>query len=214
MVESLVLDVLGKNHPMQRLYYSLLLVPLIGFSFALSAQDPASEPTPATEESAVTSTLIETPEGGLVLSQTFIVDVPVKNVWDAYVTEEGWTSWSSPHAKIDLRPGGTIRAHYGEDATVGDPGTIILHIVNYVPERVLTLRAEMADHFPDIMKEDDGNLMEVTLFEPLGEARTRVTSYGVGYRDEPEYRQLIEFFTPANEGLYVKLKETLERGAR
>jgi uncharacterized protein YndB with AHSA1/START domain len=199
---------------MRSLYYSLLLVPLAGFSFALSAQDTELEPTPAVEESSVTSTLIETAEGGLILSQSVIVNVPVKDVWDAYVTEEGWTSWSSPHAEIDLRPGGTIRTHYGEDAKVGDPGTITLNIVNYVPERVLTLRAEIADHFPEIMKEDDGNLMEVTLFEPLGEAQTRVTSYGVGYRDEPEYRQLIDFFMPANKGLYLKLKETLERGVR
>ena len=176
----------------------------------------AQEVSSLAENSAaqVHSELLETAAGGLVLSQSFVVEAPVKDVWDAYVTEEGWTSWSSPHASIDLRPGGTIRTHYGEDAKVGDPGTITLHIVNYVPERVLTLRAEMADHFPDIMKEDDGNLMEVTLFEPLDENRTRVTSHGVGYRDLPEYRKLIEYFQPANAGLYRKLKTTLEAAAK
>lgn len=188
-----------------------LALPLC-LAWAAIAQDraPAQASAQVPGEEWVQSEVIKTSEGSLVLAQSFVLEVPVKKVWDAYVTEEGWTSWASPKAAIDLRPGGTIRTHYGDDAEVGDPGTITMHIVNYVPERVLTLRAEMADHFPDIMKEDDGNLMEMTLFEPLGESRTRVTSYGVGYRDVPEYRKLIEFFQPANAGLYRKLRTAVE----
>ena len=105
---------------------------------------------------------------------------------------------------------GTIRTHYGSDATVGDAGTITLHIVNYVPEKVITLQAEISDRWPDVMKEDAGNLMNVIVFESRNETETRVRSFGVGYRDLPEYDEMMDFFIPANEGLLLKLKTYLE----
>ena len=46
--------------------------------------------------------------------------------------------------------------------------------------------------------------------DPFGENRTRILSYGVGYRDTPTYEELLEFFIPANEGLYRNLKAFLE----
>ena len=113
--------------------------------------------------------------------------------------------------EIDLRAGGTIRTHYGPDASVGDPGTNTLHILNYVPERLLTLQAEVEERWPEIMKEDAGNLMNVIVFEPLSENRSRILSYGVGYRDSEAYDELMEFFIPANEGLFQVLKDYLEK---
>lgn len=168
----------------------------------LQTQEPGS--------GVIQSRIIKTDSEDLILVQEFVVEASVSDVWNAYVTEEGWTSWSAPVVEIDLRAGGTIKSHYDPEAKIGDPDTIVLHIVNYVPERVLTLRAELADHWPDVMKEDEENLMEVTIFQPLGPERTRVSSYGVGYRDSPAYEELIKFFIPANEGLYRKLKEYLE----
>ena len=165
----------------------------------LAAQEPVAQDT-KTDVNGVHSHVLETASGHLALVQTFVVEAPVSKVWKAYTTEEGWTAWASPKAEIDLRPGGTIRTHYGEDAEVGDPGTITLHIVNYVPERLITLRAELADHFPDIMKEDDGNLMEVTVFEPLSKKRTRVSSYGVGYRQLPRLSRAVGFLRPRQRG--------------
>ncbi len=52
--------------------------------------------------------------------------------------------------------------------------------------------------------------MNVIVFEPLDGGRTRIQSYGVGYRDSPAYDELMKFFIPANEGLFKKLKEHLE----
>lgn len=192
---------------MKRATTALLLALSAGLVPVLPGNGQEQDQAP----SSVTSTLLETDSGQLVLAQTFVVQAPVSAVWKAYTTEEGWTSWASPKAKIDLRPGGTIRTQYDTSAEVGDPGTITLHVVNSVPERLLTLRAEISDHFPAIMKADDGNLMQVTVFEAIGEDRTRVSAYGVGYRDVPEYRELIKYFEPANVGLYEVLIERLEQ---
>ena len=99
---------------------------------------------------------------------------------------------------------------YGPDAEIGDPGTNTVYIVNYVPERVLTLRAEIADNWPEVMKQDGDKLTNVILFEALSPTQTRIESYGIGYGTSPEYEELLQFFVTANESLYVELKRALE----
>jgi uncharacterized protein YndB with AHSA1/START domain len=159
----------------------------------------------------IESYVVKTDAHELILVQEVVVEAPIGEVWGAYTTSAGWMAWASPQAEVDLRAGGTIRTHYGPDAEIGDPGTNTLHIVNYVPERVLTLRAEISDRWPEVMKADEGKLMNVIVFDALGDAVTRIRSYGVGYRDLPAYDDLMEFFIPANEGLFQKLKEHLEQ---
>ena len=165
---------------------------------------------PVQDVDAIQSRLIRTDSADLVLLQEVLVEASVQSVWHAYTTEEGWKAWASPAVEIELRAGGSIRTHYGADAKVGDPGTNTIHIVNYVPERLLTLRAEVGERWPEVMKQDSGNLMNVIVFESLGEHRSRILSYGVGYRDSEAYDKLMEFFIPANEGLFRGLKEYLE----
>ncbi len=161
----------------------------------------------------ISSRILETAVGERVLAQEIRIQAPVAEVWDCYVTEEGWTAWASPVAQVDLRCGGTIRTHYRADAEIGDPGTNVLHIVNYVPQKVLTLRAELQDNWPEVMKQDEGHLMNVIVFEPAGE-NTVLRSYGVGYRDGAAYQGLLGFFRSANEGLYRKLIAYAEDGVR
>ncbi|WP_237064843.1 SRPBCC family protein [Microbulbifer guangxiensis] len=158
----------------------------------------------------INSQILKTDRKEMVLVQEVSIEAPVSEVWRAYTTSAGWMAWAAPLAEVDLRAGGTIRTHYGKDAKIGDPGTITLHIVNYVPERILTLRAELSERWPAVMQEDDGKLMNVVVFEAQGESRTRLQSYGVGYRDLPEYDNLMQFFISANEGLFEKLKDHVE----
>lgn len=62
------------------------------------------------------------------------------------------------------------------------------------------------------MKADADRLMNVIVFDDLGPVGTRIRSYGVGYRDDLAYQDLLAFFVPANEGLLAKLKAHLEAG--
>ena len=105
---------------------------------------------------------------------------------------------------------GTIQTHYDAAAKIGDPGTNTLHIVNYVPERVLTLRAELSPRWPDVMRADQERLMNVIVFEPVSKKKTRIRSYGVGYSDLPAYDELMTFFISGNETLFQVLLDHLE----
>lgn len=161
-------------------------------------------------ESDIVSEVIKTEAEELILFQKVNVKAAIKDVWKAYTTNEGWRSWASPHVEIDLKIGGTIQTHYDTNSKIGDPGTNTLHIVNYVPERLLTLKAELSERWPEVMKKDEGKLMNVIVFQELRDNNTLILSYGVGYRDLPAYHDLMKFFIPANEGLFKKLKDYLE----
>ena len=177
--------------------FALVLLSMAGIAFA--QQQPV-----------VSSQLVQAGSDDLVLVQELMIDANVSKVWKAYTTDAGWMQWAAPLAQIDLRIGGLIQTHYEPGASIGDAGTNTLHIINFVPERLLTLQAELSDRWPEVMKQDGERLMNVIVFQPIGSSRTQVLSYGVGYRDVPAYQELMQFFIPANEQLLLKLKAYLE----
>lgn len=158
------------------------------------------------------SEVLKTDAGELVLIQEVSVSAAIEDVWTAYTTSEGWTGWAAPKADIDLRVGGTIRTAYAGE--IGGKNTNTLQIVNYVPNRLLTLRADVSDNWPEIMKEDAERLSNVVLFESTGPRTTQIQSFGIGYTDAPEYEQLLSFFITANESLLENLKAYVESGTR
>ena len=50
----------------------------------------------------------------------------------------------------------------------------------------------------------------MVLFEEVAPNKTRLISYGLGYRDNKEMRDLMNFFIKANKTLYTRLIAALE----
>lgn len=124
-------------------------------------------------QEAIQNRIITTQSQELVLIEEVLIEAPVRDAWKAYTTAEGMMAWSAPLVEVDLRAGGSIRSLYDTNLNIGDPGTINLRIVNYVPERLLTLQAEQAESWPEVMKQDRGNLMNVIFSNPLARIRPR-----------------------------------------
>lgn len=179
-------------------------VALLSVSF-LFAQEKAT-----INQKQVVSRIDSTYTPELVLIQEFMVEAPVESVWNAYTTKEGWESWAVPLAEIDLRVGGTIKTNYNPNGQIGDSTTIITHIINYVPYKLITLQAEITDNFPDFMKKEADNFYNVIIFDENGPGSTTVSSYGIGYKNTPKYLGLLNYFIPANEGTLLKLISGLE----
>ena len=132
------------------------------------AERTADSQPPLIEGTA--SEVLKTVANELVLMQEVSFAAPIEDVWKAYTTADGWTAWAAPKAEIDLRVGGIIRTAY--QGEIGGSNTNTLHIVNYVPERVLTLRAELSRNWPQIMQEDAAKLTNVVLFDEIADSRT------------------------------------------
>jgi len=163
-------------------------------------------------EKRVISTIDSTSLKELVLIQEFNVNVPIDSVWNAYTTKKGWESWATALAEVNIKNGGLIRTNYNKNGKIGDSTTIVLHVKNYVPKKLITLQAELTKNFPEFMKEDEKNLYNLVYFESIKPSVTKVTSYGIGYKNNAKYIGLLKFFIKGNAMSYVNLISYLETG--
>ena len=184
---------------------------IILFSIFLSSFSFAQKKN-KTDQKRVISKIDSTYNNELALIQKFIVNVPIDSVWNAYSTKEGWENWAVSMAEIDFKINGLIQTNYNKNGKIGDDTTITLHILNYVPNRMITLQAEISKNFPKFMKEDEKNLYNVILFEELSVSKTKVTSFGIGYKNNEKYKSLMQFFVKGNEQSYLNLISYLETG--
>ncbi len=164
------------------------------------------------ETSRIQSVVDSSQSDNMVLTQIFAVNVPIDSVWNAYTSKVGWESWAAAKAEVDFKIGGLIRTNYNTDGEIGDSSTIVLHVINYVPKRMLTLQAELGNNFPQFMLEDAEDLYNMVLFEELGPSKTKVVSYGIGYKKTEDYLKLMKFFVQGNEQSYLNLIYYLETG--
>ncbi|MEQ8244073.1 SRPBCC domain-containing protein [Fulvivirga sp.] len=150
------------------------------------------------------------PSGELMLKQEILINASIEKVWNAYTTTEGWKAWVTPIVEIDFKINGTIKSHYDSTATIGDKGTIVNHVLNYIPYKLITMQAELNENFPEFMIGEEKNLYSIVEFEKLGENQTKLTIYGIGYKNEQQWIDLLKFFIQGNEMSLNKLKNYLE----
>jgi hypothetical protein len=105
-------------------------------------------------------------------------------------------------------------ARIRSEGDIGGDNTNALHIINYVPYRLLTLKADVSRNWPEIMQKDAEKLSNVVVFDEISDGITRIQSFGIGYTDAPEYDQMMSFFIKANESPYQNLRTYLETGSR
>ncbi|WP_147374053.1 SRPBCC family protein [Flagellimonas lutimaris] len=150
------------------------------------------------------------PSGELMLKQEVVINTSIEKVWNAYTTPEGWKGWVTPIVEMDFRINGTIKSHYDSTASIGDKGTIVNHILNYIPYELITMQAELNENFPEFMIGEEKNLYSIVDFHKLSENQTKLTIYGIGYKNEQQWIDLLKFFIQGNEMSLNKLKNYLE----
>jgi uncharacterized protein YndB with AHSA1/START domain len=77
-----------------------------------------------------------------ILILTIAVPAPRAAVWHAFATSDGLSTWLTPGAVVDLRPGGEWTAHFPDGKTGG--GTI--H--SFIPEEEIVISAMAPEQFP------------------------------------------------------------------
>lgn len=156
------------------------------------------------------SELIITDANELILKQSLIVDAPVSDVWPYFTESELYSKWSAPVAEINFKINGTIKANYDVNASVEDESTITIHILNYIPEKLITLQSEIPATFPAFIKESEKDFYNIIQFNEMESGGTQIISYGLGYKNNDQFKQMIGFFAQNNLELYKKLIILLE----
>jgi uncharacterized protein YndB with AHSA1/START domain len=78
-----------------------------------------------------------------VLRIELSIPAPVHDVWEAFTTKQGLSSWLAPDVAVDLKPGGDWLVKF-PGSTGG--GTI----VSFVPEKEIVISALAPDRFPHV----------------------------------------------------------------
>src|ERR1700734_2075782 len=121
--------------------------------------------------------------GEKVLMLEVTVPAPLAEVWKAFTTSEGLSTWLTPGAVVDLREGGEWTAHFPGGSTGG--GTIL----SFVPEKELVLSALAPDKFPTVRAQRTRAEFH---FESVGEA-TRVRLTQTGWKNGTEWDDAYEY---------------------
>ena len=142
-----------------------------------------------------------TPEKAL----TFEVTVPatLDDVWTAFTTSEGLSTWLTPGAVVDLRKGGEWTAHFPGGATGG--GTIL----DFTPKVKLVMSAKAPPQFPHVSAE---RTTAVWTFEAAGAHATRVKLRQTGWKQGEEWDKAYEYLADGNAQLLEILKRRFETG--
>ncbi len=123
------------------------------------------------------------------------VPAPTQDVWHAFATSEGLSTWLFPNATVDLRPGGDWLVHFPGGSTGG--GTI----VSFVPEKELVIAALAPDKFPQVRAE---RTRAVFQFESHGNS-TVVRLTQSGWKSGDEWTQAYEYLVAGNAQLMATL---------
>lgn len=146
------------------------------------------------------------PADGIQQPQKLVIELeipaPVSEVWRAFSTSDGLSTWLTPNAVVDLRPGGEWTAHFPGGSTGG--GTI----VSFVPEKEIVLAALAPDKFPHVRAERTQATFQ---FESRG-ASTVVRLTQTGWKTGPEWTQAYEYLVAGNAQLMATLHHRFVSG--
>ncbi|WP_109485743.1 SRPBCC family protein [Occallatibacter savannae] len=132
------------------------------------------------------------------------VEVPasVGDVWHAFATSEGLSSWLFPNATVDLKPGGDWMVHFPGGGTGG--GTI----ESFVPEKELVIAALAPEKFPAVRAQ---RTRAVFSFEPRGSG-TVVRLTQSGWKSGDEWTKAYEYLLAGNAQLLATLHKRFVEG--
>jgi len=138
--------------------------------------------------------------------QQFAIEVevpaPLDEVWHAFATSDGLSTWLFPNAMVELKPGGDWMVRFPGGSTGG--GTI----VSFVPEKELVIAAMAPEKFPTVRSE---RTRAVFTFEPHGNA-TVVRLTQSGWKSGPEWTNAYEYLLAGNAQLMTTLHKRFVEG--
>jgi uncharacterized protein YndB with AHSA1/START domain len=130
------------------------------------------------------------------------VPAPRAEVWKAFATSEGLSTWLAPNSNVELRKGGEWMVHFPGGSTGG--GTI----VSFVPEKEIVISALAPDQFPTVRAQRTTARFEL---EDHGKG-TLVRLTQTGWKDGDEWDRAYEYLTAGNAQLLATLHHRFVNG--
>jgi uncharacterized protein YndB with AHSA1/START domain len=150
---------------------------------------PATAATPTTAPA----------EKALLIELT--IPAPLADVWDAFTTQKGLSTWLAPNVTVDLRPGGDWIVHFPQSTGGGT-------ILSFVPQKEIVISALAPDKFPAVRA---ARTHAIFTFEPRG-GSTLVRLTQTGWQSGPEWDAAYEYLAWGNAQLLATLHHRFVSG--
>jgi uncharacterized protein YndB with AHSA1/START domain len=159
----------------------------------------------------VSNTSFTEPSGDRAIQLSIDVPAAVHDVYAAYTTTAGFSSWAVPVTQVELRIGGMMESSYDVNARIGDQNNIRNQIVAYVPERLVVIRNV---HAPSTLPDAELFQRTVTVIEfaAADHDHTRVTMTNAGYGAGEGFARLYRNFEWGDAYSLAQLRLRFERG--
>jgi uncharacterized protein YndB with AHSA1/START domain len=154
--------------------------------------------------------LNEQPNAERAIACQIVVPAPVAEVWQAWTTEEGVTSFFAPQCTIDLRPGGAYEMIFDPGAEPGKRGGEGMVVMAVQPERMLAFTWNAPPHLPGVR--DQMTHVVIRMYETKA-GETRVTLRHDGWGEGGEWDDACQYFARAWADVVLpRLKVRFESG--
>jgi uncharacterized protein YndB with AHSA1/START domain len=112
------------------------------------------------------------------IDKEVVVDATVDQVWDAWTTREGITSFFAPDAKIEPRVGGAFHIYIDPLAPPGAKGADDMRFLALQPKKMLSFDWNAPPHLAHVRQQ---RTFVVVRLAPVSEKQTRVTLHHTGW---------------------------------
>jgi uncharacterized protein YndB with AHSA1/START domain/uncharacterized protein YciI len=143
------------------------------------------------------------------LAKDVVVNGTVDQVWEAWTTSKGVTTFFAPSARVEPRVGGPFEIYFNTKAEPGQQGSEGCKVMAVDPKKMLSFSWNAPPTFPTIR----GQCTLVTVFlEPAGEGKTKVELQHIGWGRGEEWEKVYAYFDGAWTYVLGNLKTRFETG--
>ncbi len=130
-------------------------------------------------------------------------------VWDAWTTRAGITSFFAPDAQVDARVGGAFHVYIDPLAEPGLKGADDMRFMALQPPRMLSFDWNAPPSLPEARKQ---RTFVVVRIEPVAAGQTRVTLTHTGWGDGGEWDRAYAYLDRAWGNVLGNLRKRFETG--
>jgi uncharacterized protein YndB with AHSA1/START domain len=145
------------------------------------------------------------------IHETVTVHASLHEVWVAWTTERGITSFFAPAANIELRIDGPFEIFFNPYAEPGGKGADGMRVLAFQEETMISFTWNAPPHLPEARKQRTHVVIKL---EPHGEGETSVELFHDGWGDGAEWDQAFDYFSKAWPRVLGQLAERFTQGPR
>jgi uncharacterized protein YndB with AHSA1/START domain len=145
------------------------------------------------------------------LDKEIVVKASLDQVWQAWTTREGITSFFAPDARIEPRVGGAFQIYMNPGAEPGMKGADDMRYMALQPKKMISFDWNAPPSLPEARAQ---RTFVIVRFFPLDGATTRITLHHVGWGEGGEWDKTYAYFDKAWGTVLGNLQQRFEKGPR